>query len=178
MSTGFRGRWFVMVAAIALVAGACSSDSDDSADTTVSSAAVQTTTTDEEPPGTAPGDGTDSEDDYCAVARQIESDVGGDALEVDELEDHPDRYDEFKANLDTLDGLMGRMVDTAPEEMADSTRTIADAIADFNLDAQRTTSAQELIDLDPDFDSGSIGEAGDAVEDYADEHCDVDLDLD
>ncbi len=171
-----------LVAAVAvaglLVAG-CSSSTDDASDATTTVAAP-TETTAAAAESTAPTTvGSDvSRDDWCAVAERIESDVGGDALEVDELADHPDRYDTFKANLDTLDGLMERMVDVAPDDIADATRTVADAVADFNADAQATTTVDELIALDPDFDSGPIGSAADAVEDHADLHCGVDLDLD
>lgn len=181
-STPIRIVVAAVVVTAVLVAG-CSSSSDDvseSANTLTATAetTTDTPTTDTPPPPTSGSEGDTGIDDWCAVAETIESDVGGDALEVDELADHPDRYDTFKANLDTLDGLMERMVDVAPDDIADATRTVADAVADFNADAQATTTVDELIALDPDFDSGPIGSAADAVEDHADLHCGVDLDLD
>lgn len=100
------------------------------------------------------------------------------AGEVDELRDHPDRFDAFGRRLAKLDDLMGRMVPVAPQDIADATGTIADAVRSFAADAAGASSVTELVAAAPDFDSGALGRAGDDVEDHADANCGVDLDLD
>lgn len=181
MRSKLRNALVATLVVTALIGTACSSSSDNaSPSSSVATTDAPATTVEDtsSPSSEAPSGSDDAQADYCATVEQIAADVGSDALEVDELEDHPDRYESFKQNLTTLNGLMDRLADVAPDDIRDATRTVADAVRDFDAAAQKTGSAQELVAVDPDFDSGAIGNAADAVEDYAEVNCAVDLDLD
>ncbi len=177
-------RWLIPVVPVLLVVAAvgCGSSSDDTSPPTTM--AAPTSSVDSTDPGsTAPDDaasttaaaGTEA---FCDTARRIVAEVGGDALEVDDLRDHPGRFDDFRSGVARLDVLLQQLAGRSPEPLRDDLHTLTGAVHEFAADAKSASSADELIEVAPDFDSGALGRAGERIEDFVEADCRVDLDLD